>query len=311
MLHRFSCPDRQVVGHSPAAVRKALGRLRKQRYDLISLHEMFRRLKAGEDLSRAVAFTIDDGYFDHAAIGGAIFAEFDCPATIFAVTGFLDGEIWLWWDKIRHVFENTRKSRFTLQMGAETATYVVDSNETRALAQLSVAEWCQDASEADRSACIEDLCRLADVELPAKAPPQFSPLSWDEARSLEKRGVTFGPHTISHPVLSSTSDERSDVEITSSWSRLREEVTLPVPVFCYPHGRRRDFGDREMATVQRLGLLGAVQGAPGRLRIEEFREPSRLCMVPRFPFSDELADVLQCVSGLEALKGRLRGAPGF
>ena len=31
----------------------------------------------------AVVFTMDDGYFDQATVGGAIFAEFDCPVTTF------------------------------------------------------------------------------------------------------------------------------------------------------------------------------------------------------------------------------------
>jgi hypothetical protein len=102
MLHRFSDPEHGVAGHSPAVLRSILSHLRKQHYDLISLDELFQRLIEGRTINRAIAFTIDDGYFDHARIGAPVFAEFDCPATIFAVTGFLDGKIWLWWDQIRY-----------------------------------------------------------------------------------------------------------------------------------------------------------------------------------------------------------------
>jgi len=131
-------------------------------------------------------------------------------------------------------------------------------------------------------------------------------LSWDEARRLERRGVTFGPHTVTHPVLSSTSDEQAELEISLSWTRLRDELASPEPIFCYPHGRERDFGPREMKIVQSLGLWGAVAGYQRKFRLTELRHAPGIYCVPRFPFSDDLLDILQCVSGLEILKAGLR-----
>jgi peptidoglycan/xylan/chitin deacetylase (PgdA/CDA1 family) len=168
---------------------------------------------------------------------------------------------------------------------------------------------CQDALEADRLACILDLSRAADVELPATPPARFAPMSWDEARTAEKRGMTFGPHTVTHPVLSTTTGEQAEFEITESWKRLSAETTRPVPVFCYPNGRARDYGEREVATVRGLGLWGAVTGEAGEIRPSQFRAlagaPFR---VPRFYFLDSLPYILQCVSGIQILKARIRRA---
>jgi peptidoglycan/xylan/chitin deacetylase (PgdA/CDA1 family) len=308
MLHRFSSPEDGVSGHDPATVRAILAQLRKQDYDLISLQEMFSRLRSGEPLRRAVAFTIDDGYFDHGSIAGPIFAEFDCPVTIFAVTGFLDGKEWLWWDRTQSICENTARTQLTVRVGGEERLFKLDSAAARQKAALGINLWCQDASQADRAACLIDLARDAEVELPAKPPRRFGPVSWDEARQLEKRGVSFAPHTVTHPVLSSTADEQARFEISESWKRVSDELASPVPIFCYPHGRQRDFGAREMEEVHRIGLWGAVRGYPGRLDPDDFRQPPSICAVPRFPFSDNLVDVLQCVSGLETAKARLRGA---
>lgn len=310
MLHRFSSPGDEVDGHDPAKVRAVLSDLRKQGYHLISLQEMFRRLREGEALTRAIAFTIDDGYFDHASIAGPIFAEFDCPVTIFAVTGFLDGRTWLWWDEIQHICEKTSKRQLKVCVGDEQRLFELDSMPARLSAAREIALWCEDASHPNRVACLTNLSRDADVEVPAVPPRKFAPLSWDEARQLEKRGVTFGPHTLTHPVLSSTSDEHAKFEIAASWERLCDELASPVPIFCYPHGRQRDFGTREMTEVHRLGLWGAVSGCPGRLRPDEFRKAPAICAVPRFPFSDNSIDILQCVSGLESIKARLRGVRG-
>ena len=307
MLHRFAVPELSIEGHSPKAVGAILAALRKRRFNLISLHELFRKLKDGEPLHRAVAFTIDDGYFDHASVAAPVFVEYDCPATIFIVSGFIDGKTWLWWDQLNYVFTETRRKELTARLAGREILYTLDSPEARHRNGFALALLCQDASQPDRLSCMTDLLREADVELPAAPPPEFAPLTWDEARRLERKGISFGPHTVTHPVLSSTSDEESASEIEQSWARLRAELESPVPVFAYPHGRRRDYGDREMAQVQQLGLLGGVSGHFDLFRPQLYREPPNICRVPRFGFQDDPYSVLQCVSGLASLKARLRG----
>lgn len=96
MLHRFQDPNRGIAGFDPAQLRRGLEYLRKNRYELVSLENIFDRLaRRGSALRGAVAFTIDDGYVDQAEIAGGVFAEFDCPVTTFVATGFLDGHLWL------------------------------------------------------------------------------------------------------------------------------------------------------------------------------------------------------------------------
>lgn len=309
MCHRFSVPELGVVGHDASVLRHCLAHLRKQRYSFLPLEELFRKLRDGVPLKRAIAFTIDDGYFDHGQIAAPIFAEFDCPVTTFVTTGYLDGKSWFWWDKLTYVFERTRRTELLTRLGDRQIAYRLDSPEARSAGSKDLSLRCQDASEADRLACILETSRAAEVELPAKPPANFAPLSWDTARRLEKGGMTFGPHTVTHPVLSTTSDEQAEFEITESWRRLSAEVAHPVPVFCYPSGRARDFGEREMGIVRRMGLLGAVSGQPGELHPADFqRSPTLPYRVPRFGYSDSLPHVLQCVSGLETMKSRLRGA---
>ena len=307
MLHRFAVPELSIQGHSPERVGAILATLRKRGFNPISLHELFRKLRDGEPLRRAVAFTIDDGYFDHASVGAPVFAKYDCPVTIFVVSGFLDGKIWLWWDQFNYVFAQTRRTELTARLAGREIRYTLDSPEARRRNGVALGLLCQDASQADRLACMADLLREADVELPAVPPPEVAPLTWEQARQLEKKGASFAPHTVTHPVLASTSDEESASEIAESWARLRAELQYPVPVFSYPHGRRRDYGEREMAQVERLGLLGGVAGHFDYFRPQLYREPPRICRVPRFGFQDDLGSVLQCVSGLESLKAKLRG----
>jgi peptidoglycan/xylan/chitin deacetylase (PgdA/CDA1 family) len=77
-FHRLRHSKRDTPGRDPEMLRQVLSYLRRDRYQLLSLVELLRRLDGeGPPLRRAVAFTIDDGYLDQAEIGAPLFAEFD------------------------------------------------------------------------------------------------------------------------------------------------------------------------------------------------------------------------------------------
>ncbi|MEO7819486.1 MAG: hypothetical protein ABIS18_10165 [Actinomycetota bacterium] len=124
MLHRFDDPNRGVAGFDPAKLRRGLEHLRKNRYELVSLENIFDRLASGGSALRdAVAFTIDDGYMDQAEIAGPVFAEFDCPVTTFVTSGFLDGQLWFWWDKIEHIFSMTSRKSIKISLPQLNLSY--------------------------------------------------------------------------------------------------------------------------------------------------------------------------------------------
>ena len=124
MLHRFDDPETGSVGHDPAELRQTLGFLRRRGYELVELGELFRRLHEDErpgDLG--VAFTLDDGYADQVRVAGPVFAEFDCPATVFVATGFLDQKLWFWWDRIEYVFNHACRYEVAVTIGGQAVTY--------------------------------------------------------------------------------------------------------------------------------------------------------------------------------------------
>jgi len=309
MLHRFPDPTLgNHAGHDTAAIRRMLGYLRRRRYDLVPLTTLFERAQKGDSLNGAVAFTIDDGYLDHATIGAPAFAEFDCPVTTFVTTGFLDGALWFWWDKIDFVFANTRRQRVTIPMSSsDPLTYEWHTAVEREAAKAAFTWSCKFVADPDKHVAIAHLAQAADVEIPARAPRAYAPMSWADARRCEQSGMTFGPHTVTHPILSRATDAQSRFEIEESWKRLSSEVTRPDPVFCYPNGEPgRDFGDREAATIASLGLRGAVVGSRGYANGGKLRDQRDRLFVPRFPVTDIQADLIQCVTGLERLKEQIR-----
>lgn len=307
MMHRFTHEDRGIVGFEPAQLRKGLEFLRRNNFEFLSLTELFSRLNGNDPQLRGeVVFTIDDGYIDHAEIAAPIFAEYDCPVTVFATTGFLDGKLWMWWNKIEYIFINTKLTKVELSLGNETVCYDLIDVGSVNFAQDDFIERCKILEDEKKLLAIVSLAESAEVELPERAPGVFAPMTWDDARNCEKNDMTFGPHTVTHPVLSRTTSERSEWEITESWSRLCAEVEKPVPIFCYPNGQMGDFGQREILVFRKLGFSGAVVGVPGFAEPKSGKDIDWSFKVPRFSYPASYSDLIQYVSGVERCKHFVR-----
>ena len=310
MMHRFGGADSSMRGLDPKRLRSALGYLRRNRYELLSLTELFQRLRGNPPRLRgAVAFTIDDGYLDQAEIAAPIFREFDCPVTTFVTTGFLDGDLWLWWDKVEFVFANTRRDLLDVTFGHESFRYQVTPDSRREAMSADFITRCKALGDDEKHRAIASLAREAEIDLPERAPPSYAPMSWDHLRACERQGMTFGPHTVTHPVLSRTKPERAAWEINESWNRLKTEARNPVPVFCYPNGLAADFGVRDIEIIREAGFLGALTAESGFADVAAFaRGGDEPFKVKRFPFPDDLALVVQYVSGVERIKQAIGGS---
>ena len=305
-LHRFTDPEYGVVGHDAAALRDHLAYLRRHRYRLLSMTEVLKLIEEGDSDSKtpAVAFTVDDGHAGFARIAAPIFAEYDCPVTLFVPTGFLDGRLWLWWDRTAYLFNHTPRCSLVLELGSEGHSYRWSTPWERDLVRRDVADRLEGVDAPQRDAAIAVLAEQLDVELPATPPPASAPISWDDVRQTAKLGVTFGPHSVTHPILPLTTDEVCTWEIEESYRRLRQETDACVPVFCYPAGKA---GRRELEAAQRAGLRAAVTTVPAYATPHGGREwgPLRRFALPRFPYPKDRAHVVSVAAGLARLKMKM------
>lgn len=309
-LHRFRDADLGTPGHDPEGLRAVLALLRRERYSLVGLADLFGWLAEGDArVSRAVAFTLDDGYADQVSIAGPVFAEFDCPATVFVTTGFLDGRLWPWWDRIDYVLRRAERPTLGVALGGTVLRYRRDAVNGYDRARADFTERCKRVPEDEKEAAILRLTAAAEVDLPERAPPGYAPMSWADLRAWERRGLTFGPHSVTHPVLARTTEQQSRWEIAESWARLAHEARAPVPIFSYPSGQPWEYGPREVATLKWLGLVGAVTSTQAHVDGHAFRrESDARFAVPRFGYPDDPRAVVQYVCGLERLKDFVRTA---
>jgi peptidoglycan/xylan/chitin deacetylase (PgdA/CDA1 family) len=307
MLHRFADPELGVSGHDPVTLREVLGFLRRNRYSIISVGDLASCLDPDHRRpDKTVAFTVDDGYSDFVNVAAPIFREFDSPVTVFLTTGFADGLAWAWWDKLEHVFHRTTRPSLSTVVDDRPCLYQLTTVSERDEALADFQERLKRVPHPTKLELIEQVADQLEVELPASAPEPYASMTWDEVRATSRGGVTFGPHTVTHPILLQTDDRTAEREISESWRRLRTETDAVVPVFCYPNGDPDSFSEREVGLLHRLRFTSAVTSVKGYVRAAHFRGGTwqKRFRLPRLPFDSSVPRAIRAVTGFDRLRHR-------
>ena len=307
-FHRFADPDLGNTGHDLTALRRNLGFLRRHRLPVVPLADLIATLEAGEQpRPGTVVLTIDDGYADFANAAAPVFAEFDCPTTVFVVSGFVDGALWLWWDRIEYIFRDTDRTGIALDVEGRPYSGQWSTPGERRAEAGRLAVMLESVSEETRQRILAEIVTKLEVQVPSRPPARFAAMSWDDVRRCERTGVTFGPHTVTHPILSRVADAAAAFEIGESWTQLRAKTAAAVPVFCYPNGSAPTFGERERRLVRDCGLRAAVTTSPRYVTQKAFAAGADARFVlPRFAYYDDLPHFAQAVSGVERVRSMAR-----
>jgi peptidoglycan/xylan/chitin deacetylase (PgdA/CDA1 family) len=310
MLHRFAPPGSEGEGFDTGILDRGLAALSARGFQFRSLPQVIERLSAGETPSRAAVITVDDGYRDFVTEGLPVFERWKCPVTVFLATGFQDGD-WMWWDRVYESFARSGRSSIELMISGERFTRARSGESWGDAPERLVARF-KTLPDRERVAGIASLEQALEVGLPATPPSQYAPMSWSDARAAATTGiVTFGPHTVSHPILSKVTDVQLTAEITRSRGRLEEELPpeTVVPVFCYPNGGPEDHGPREYEALRASGYTAALTTERGLVRGEDLTGPSAAparYRLPRYAFPRDRDRLLQFVGGIEGWKARVR-----
>lgn len=204
----------------------------------ISLAEFLDRIEAGHTVARCLAVTFDDAYRG-TALAVPVLKRLQVPATLFVPTGTVGSDQPFWWD--------------TLDIAAAGSRRTSDDMERDPVA---AATHCQAIMRARKARCADDAERQTPLLAAGGVSPWYLPMSWPEIRDwLSWDGAACGPHTVTHPVLPRGDREWQELEIVSSYTKLREECPRVLPILAYP------FGLYDLVTVaiaRKCGLRAGV-----------------------------------------------------
>jgi peptidoglycan/xylan/chitin deacetylase (PgdA/CDA1 family) len=268
MYHRFT--------HEHTADLQDQCRHLRRYYHPVSMGQVADSLKSGMPLPpNAIAITVDDGYRDFMEYAAPVFKSFELPATVYLATGFLDRELWLWWDTIDYALRHTALKAVVIDGESLPIAGATDL----AASFYKITSYAKTLPNSGRLQFIDDLLHQAAVRLPAELPATYAPLRWEEVRQLRRQGFEFGSHSVTHPILSRLeTPEALDREVFASRDRIQQETGEPVLHFCYPNGQPEDWNESVVGAVSRAGFVTGVTTVQGLNR--DFRSPLSLLRLP-------------------------------
>jgi peptidoglycan/xylan/chitin deacetylase (PgdA/CDA1 family) len=243
---------------TPAFLDRVLARLQAEGFELVPLDAVPERLAdPGPRPFAALAF--DDGYRDNRKYALPLLRRRGAPWTMFVTADYAAGAGRLWWLEL------------------EEAVAALDQIELEGFPPLSSASPPEKAAAFQRlyrglrsgpedrlRAAIAGLCRQAGLS--SEALVRRECLGFDELRAMaDEPGLSFGAHTLSHPMLAKHPPAAARREIVEGRDRLERELGVPIRHFAYPVGDPGSAGSREFALAREAGFLTAVTTRPGHL----------------------------------------------
>src|SRR6266496_3456110 len=226
-----------------------------------ALEELYMRYKNGNrvrDRRTPLVLTFDDGYKDNYTHGFALARELQIPFTIFLIPGYVESSDYFWWREPNRLVTHTQVREAMI----EGRSYHLDQPEERnILAQAILSRLCQASSVAEREAFLMSVRKI--LAVPLSVPPEEKPvlpLSWTEVREMEESGwVSFGAHTMHHPVLAYLADPTEvQGEVEQCRTMLEQRLGHPVRTFAYPTGQPQHIGGNAIRAVQQAGYGWAL-----------------------------------------------------
>jgi peptidoglycan/xylan/chitin deacetylase (PgdA/CDA1 family) len=224
---------------------------------VLPLEELVTLNTKGELPPRAIAITFDDGYRDNYENAFPILKQLQLPATIFLTTGPLESDGILWHDRVFFAFQQTRCEE-VLILGK---TYSLETVAEKELAQKMLRRHLRKCPPAERDEIVQEVTVALGV--PQVCQKRVQKLSWQDIEEMAAHNISFGAHTVTHPVLSQMALADAEKEILLSKETIERKLRRTVQLFAYPNGTRADFTEPVKKIVREIGFRAAVTTIPG------------------------------------------------
>ena len=218
--------------------------------------------KQKRDRRTLLTLTLDDGYYDNYTHAFTLAKELQIPITIFLIPGYIESGKPFWWLEGRRLAYLTKVEKVTI----DGFTYQLRKPMQRdKLAQAIDAHLMLATSVAEREEFLENAYEALAVSSINNVEEAVRSLTWDEVSEMEQSGwVSFGAHTINHPILAYLADpDEVESEVWDCKRKLELQLGHPVRTFAYPVGKLEHIGEEGLRAVRNSEYSWAVTTVNG------------------------------------------------
>ncbi|MFQ5754161.1 MAG: polysaccharide deacetylase family protein [bacterium] len=229
---------------------------------VLPLDSAIKKLYSNKLPKNAVVVTIDDGFKGNLNVGLPILKRFNIPTTVFLTSSLIGNRHSNTSIKIRNGIEMATKTelnalitRLTDEINEEVISEInsMINNGSKSSVVEKIEKYISGLNEIKRKSIkeriikelnLEDIFRLPDDEM----------LTWEDVKFMSENGITFGAHTMSHPILSKVPIEMAEKEISGSKLEIEKNFKKPVNYFAFPNGLKGDYNSEHLALLEKHGF---------------------------------------------------------
>src|SRR5436190_13199967 len=241
-------------------------RLLKSRYNVISPEQFLLWAEGQVELPpRSVLLTCDDGLGNNLSDMLPILKHFGFSC-LFFVTGASAGgaSAMLWFEQL-YIWLLHAKNEVSIRLTSLSSVPVGPRLKHIHSAWVELTKQLSAFDTGSRAEMLEDVRIQIGISKDWQSEysesralrGRFFMLDVQELRTLQNAGMTIGAHTMSHPMLSQTSEELAFKEIADSKAHLELALGLPIWALAFPFGNRGTVTIREQALAKRAGFKSA------------------------------------------------------
>ncbi len=221
-------------------------RILSKKFNVISLKTLYRIIQERSGIpDRCVAVTFDDGFKDVFETAFPILEKYQIPATIFLTVGMISSKELIPLHKLYYLLDKVDIESIINEIQA-SYPHLSDVDPPMFRALKETGDKIELRKGLDRllgfSVCsvegrklLEALCSKFEVTDAAHITEKLY-LSWDDVKKMDGEGISFGAHTMSHPILSDLEYGEQRSEIVYSKQIIETKLNKSVDFFAYPFG---------------------------------------------------------------------------
>jgi peptidoglycan/xylan/chitin deacetylase (PgdA/CDA1 family) len=230
----------------------------KRNYRVLSLRQMAEELTSPPGYRQNVVVTFDDGYVGTYSDAFPILKEYGIPATVYLTAGAVEtGEV-PWYDRIFLQFQQAA-SEVNVLLDSQRR-FRLSSFWSRVDAAASVVSYLRTLPDEER----QQWCASFEKAIPLRcADLRGSMMNWEQVDEMRREGISFGCHTMTHPVLSRLTPDAAQREVVESKWLIENRLGVPVEDFAFPFGKPGDCGSIGSGALLQAGISTAVTTVVG------------------------------------------------
>jgi peptidoglycan/xylan/chitin deacetylase (PgdA/CDA1 family) len=221
-----------------------------QSYPVISMDFLSQNFDKWERMpDDSFVITFDDGWIDFYDVAYPILSRLKIPATVYLTTGFVSSKCSYWQERLNNLLLQilANKKLFlkkdniisTPEINLKLKDLISKSDGMPVI--FKFIDYLKEFTNDKILKTIFDLeVHLKEHSIKSAENRHRFFVNWDELNSIKEPDISFGSHTVNHPILTNEQTNVIEDEICKSKKIIEKETGRDVFHFCYPNGNYND-----------------------------------------------------------------------